>query len=109
MNGPWTLIHPKTAVFWRESILGYASSLTEPEQRSSGTVTETARPLLDWASQAADKYDLEARMAAMQRADNNEHARWEATLKEDRKRLTPQEFLTEAAVYYNVISGAAAA
>lgn len=78
----------------RDSILGFASSLLPRPGRTPEAVLAMARPLLEYAAQAAGDYDLRARMNSMHQASRN-----------DRDQLrTPQEFLAEAAAYYDFIT-----
>lgn len=96
---------------WRDEILGFAAHLLpEADRGNANLVAGTARPLLDWVSQAPGEDDMRQRMRAMRHqyantppalqrsADRPE--RWVAV-----PSLTPAEFLAQAAVLYAFITG----
>jgi hypothetical protein len=95
---------------WRNEVLGFAAHLIpEADRGSAALIAATARPLLDWASQASGEDDMRQRMRAMRQQDANTPPalqrsadlphRWVAM-----PALTPAEFLAEAVILYDFIA-----
>jgi hypothetical protein len=81
----------------RERILRYASGLLTPDDRQEPVkVAAAALPLLEWAEQAADNDDLEARMHAMSQHHVNTH---------DARERSPGQFVDEAEILYAFLVG----
>jgi hypothetical protein len=75
----------------RASVLGYASwLLNSQDRRNPVLVGQAALPLLEWAEQATDQADLDARMRALSRHHSNMAG----------KPGSPAEFVEQASVYY---------
>lgn len=95
---------------WRDEILRFAAHLIpEADRGSAELIAATARPLLDWASQAPGEDDMRQRMRAMrhqhantplslQRSADYPH-RWVAV-----PSITPAQFLAEATILYDFIT-----
>jgi hypothetical protein len=95
---------------WHDEILRFAAHLIpEVNRGNAALIAATARPLLDWASQAAGEDDMRQRMRAMRHQRQNTPPvlqrsadippRWVEV-----PTLTPAEFLAEAAVLYAFIT-----
>ena len=81
----------------RASILRYASHQLPLDDRADPALVITAaRPLLEFAGQASDDEDLEVRMAAMGRQDQN-------TTRPE----SPEEFTSQARILYAFLTGGA--
>jgi hypothetical protein len=92
----------------RNDILHYASLLLDSGDREPGQVIATAGPLLEWAAEATDRFDLAARMEALNRTHWNEGARGSARrlAGEAPGRISPHCFLESARGYYAFITDA---
>jgi hypothetical protein len=95
---------------WRNEILTFAAHLIpEADRGYAALVAATAKPLLDWASQAPGEDDARQRMRAMR----HQHANTPPLLHRSADLpqrwvevpcLTPAEFLAESAVLYDFIT-----